>query len=346
LGFVHGSFWLWFTSAIALISIFLYDINIIFLSSDSDVWVTIAYIVFICIFGIELIILSAFQESYFGCGNQFKACGCSLFFWADLLSFLSLIPDCIPFNVITDSIPENASNYPFIIMSSIRILRLFRLWRIFKLMGFFNIYSTKISSFAHRLAKTYVTYAGMKNGCLLLILCFALSLLSFDVKYVGPPMSAEIIEGLIPGSPMFESILERFVTSYPIILFTLDGVVIYDAQEDIDDYRDLELEYFTTDRSEIIMDVTELTKGESIYFIIKYIILIIVFLIAVYLLDRDINNRFTKIFKEVITRTVKVAKILGVYSSNDYLYLNPLIFYDEMLEEMYQATASRKKVEE
>jgi len=296
------------------------------------------YIIFIVIFGIEWILLCFLQESYFACTSEYKALGCSIFFFADIISLLSLIPDCVPLTTIAN-VPENVSNYANILYSALRILRLFRMWRVFKLIGYFNIFSTKFTSFADRLGRTYVTYSGMKSGSLLLILCFVLSIITFDIKYIGPPMTTEIIEGLNIGSPIFDSTVQRFIDTYPIIYLELDGQILYDAEESVDDFRDLELEYFTTSRTTIIMDASEILQGQAIFNIVKYTVLILVYFVAIYLLDRDVQLNFTKIFKDFITRTVKVAKTLVVYETSEDIFLNPIFYYENMLDRMVQLTS-------
>ena len=87
-----------------------------------------------------------------------------------------------------------------------------------------------------------------------------------------------------------------------------------------------------------MLDAEELVRGEAEFFIYKYVVLIIIFLIVVYLVDRDVSKNFTRVFKEFLTRTVKVAKALGTYVATDDLYLNPFLFYDDMLETMVQET--------
>jgi len=242
--------------------------SLLVFDKGTDNYISIVYIVITALFLFEFILLLILQEGF--AAN-------SVFLWFDIFSILSMAIDCVPLSYYSYL---EAESFFSNLINAIRIVRLFRLWRIFRIIKLIDIYLNSNTSFAYHLGQSLSTFLSMKLGFIIVIVCAFITILKWDSNWIGPPMALQALEGLFDKYEYEFNVTQYIlVTSYPVLKITIDNVTTFlDSSVNIDSYRIIELQNFTTPRSILIMDNVEAVQAVAIINIIMISIVLIFFL--------------------------------------------------------------------
>eukprot|EP01130_Rhizamoeba_saxonica_P002590 TRINITY_DN12366_c0_g1_i1.p1 TRINITY_DN12366_c0_g1~~TRINITY_DN12366_c0_g1_i1.p1 ORF type:complete len:399 (-),score=78.86 TRINITY_DN12366_c0_g1_i1:72-1268(-) len=317
LGVTHSKSWGWFIAVLTLISLFLSDIALITFPISLDIVVNVIYIAIGVVFLAEFLVMCIWQEKYV----------LRYFFFADLFAIVSLIPDMIPLTEYGKQ-PEGSTDVLDKFVAAVRILRLFRLWRMFRIMDLIEVYAANKKhgqTTAAYFGRGFATYMGAKLGTGIIFLTIIVSLLSFDYPYIGPGMGLAMLDRLPIHSFDFNQTLILLVESYPVVLVEIGGIEVYfDAEEDdISDYRAIELEDFTSENGFLQVDVSEVVINDAVFNIVMILVIMLLFALGTFIIHNDTKNKIIKPSVKIFNAIGLLAEELDATVDSDNQFSNP-----------------------
>jgi len=148
-------------------------------------------------------------------------------------------------------------------------------------------------------------------------------------------MALQLMEENI-DSPEFPIILQQFLVAYPLaIQITIDGNTIYQSPTlNLNMFRGIETEDYTTARSYMITDVQKLVRSAAVLnLFIEFIVGIFLFIVVIQI-DLDFEKKVSSPFNVLFSKILRIARLMKVATTSNLEKEDPYRYYMNVMTKM------------